>query len=586
MNHLFYGDNLDVLRRHIADESVDLVYLDPPFKSAQSYNVLFAERDGTQAAAQLHAFEDTWQWNEDSARAYQMMVESGGRVSAVLQAFRTFLNTSDMMAYLSMMAPRLVELRRVLKSTGSLYLHCDPTASHYLKILLDGIFGPEGFTNEIIWKRYGAHSNSQVFGAVHDVILFYTKSNDHTFNRQFQPYDPAYVAERFRFTDPNGRRWAEQNLNNPARRPNLTYSFKARNGLIYQPPPNGWKYTRERMRELDEAGRLHYPAKPGGRLRLKSYLDEMPGLAVQDVWTDLTALGGTSPERLGYPTQKPEALLERIVRSSTNENDVVLDPFCGCGTTIAVAHRLNRQWIGIDITQAAIVVIKQRFHDRFGIEIPCEVLGEPTSVPDAEALASSDPYQFQWWALGLVDARPVEGKKGADRGIDGRRFSVDPRSGRTDQVVFSVKAGSITVAHVRDLRGVIERESASQGVLISFEDPSRQMRAEAASAGFVETSWGRMPRLQLATVADLLHGTAGLQLPPARQIGVTFRKAPRIKAREPEQPTLVEQPPELPSKAARMAKSTATSRRPTNAKTETGRVTFKDLTKRRNPVRG
>lgn len=563
MNRLFYGDNLDVLRRHVADESVDLVYLDPPFKSDLSYNVLFAERDGTSAAAQLHAFDDTWRWDTVAEATYVSLVEQGGRISEALQAFRVLLKTSDMMAYLAMMAPRLLELRRVLKSNGSLYLHCDPTASHYLKILLDAVFGPERFTSEIIWKRYGAHNNSQVYGAVHDVILFYTKSDAHTFNRQFQPYDPAYVAERFRFTDPDGRRWAEQNLNNPARRPNLTYSFTARNGQTYDPPPNGWKYTPDRMEALDAAGRLHYPAKAGGRLRMKSYLEEMPGVALQDVWTDFTALGGTSPERLGYPTQKPEALLERIIRSSTNEQDVVLDPFCGCGTTIAAAHRLNRQWIGIDITQAAIVVIKQRFRDRFAIELPCEVVGEPTSIPDAEELARTDPYQFQWWALGLVDARPTEEKKGADRGIDGRRYSVDPRTNKTEQAIFSVKAGHVTVAQVRDLRGVLEREKASQGVLVSLEEPTRQMRTEAASAGVVDTSWGRMPRLQLVTVSDLLSGSAALELPPARQIGTTFKKAPKVPARKSHQPTLLQEDELqlLPPRANRMAKVTIKSRR-------------------------
>ena len=560
MNRLFYGDNLDVLRRHIADESVDLVYLDPPFKSDQSYNVLFAERDGTRAAAQLHAFEDTWQWNEESARVYQVLVEDGGRVSAVLQAFRAFLGPSDMMAYLAMMAPRLVELRRVLKPTGSLYLHCDPTASHYLKMLLDAIFGPEQFRNEIIWKRSHAHSDarqgSKHFGRVTDTILFYGKTDDAIWTTQFTPYGQTYVDRDYRRADPDGRRYRIDNLQGPGGAAKGNPYYEVMGVKRY------WRYSQEKMAELIRRGRV-IQTRPGAVPQYKRYLDEMPGVPVQNLWADLAVLNNRSKEVLGYPTQKPEALLERIVSASSREGDVVLDPFCGCGTTIAVAHRLKRQWVGIDITQAAIVVIKQRFRDRFGIELPCEVVGEPTSLPDAEALAANDPYQFQWWSLGLVNARPAEQKKGADHGIDGRRYSVDPRTGGTEQVVFSVKAGHVTVAHVRDLRGVIDREKAGQGVLITLEEPSRQMRAEAASAGVVETSWGRMPRLQLATVGDILAGTAVLQMPPARQVGTTFSKAPKVPTRKPEQPTLLrdEEIQLLPPRASRMAKAAPGAKR-------------------------
>jgi DNA modification methylase len=526
MNQLFYGDNLDVLRRHIADASVDLVYLDPPFNSNASYNVLFAEHDGTRAASQIKAFGDTWKWDDAAARACDEVIEAGGKVSEAMQAFRTFLGDSDMMAYLAMMAPRLVELRRVLKPTGSLYLHCDPTASHYLKMLLDAVLGPTQFISEIIWKRYGAHSNSLRYGAVHDVILFYGRSNSVTFNRQFEPYDPAYVEERFRFKDPDGRRWAEQNLNNPGVRPNLMYPFTAKNGITYASPTNGWKYTKARMAALDAAGGLHYPKKTGGRLRLKSYLDEMPGVSISDVWTDLNVIGGTSPERLGYPTQKPIGLLERIVTSSSNEGEVVLDPFCGCGTTIAAAQKLNRRWIGIDVTHLAITLIRSRLTDVFQGKAEYTVIGEPVSLPDAEALAAADPYQFQWWALGLVGARPVEQKKGADKGIDGRiYFHEGP--GKTKQIVLSVKAGKLHATYVRDLRGVLEREKAEIGVLISLEEPTALMRKEAASAGFYASPWGKHARLQIVTVDDLIMGK-GIDRPPA-QASVTFKRAPKAK---------------------------------------------------------
>lgn len=526
MNHLYFGDNLDVLRRYVKDESVDLVYLDPPFNSNQSYNVLFAEH-GTRSAAQIRAFEDTWQWDQTAAEAYTETVEAGGRVADVLRAFMTFLGHSDMLAYLAMMAPRLVELHRVLKPTGALYLHCDPTASHYLKLLLDAVFGAENFANEIVWRRYGAHNDAKGYGRVHDVILFYERSPKATFNKQYQPYEPEYVEERFRFSDPDGRRWSEQNLASPNPRPNLTYPFKARNGITYQPPPNGWKYTPERMEALDAAGRLHYPAKRTGRLRMKNYLDELPGVAVQDVWTDLVAIGGTSGERLGYPTQKPESLLERIISASSNAGDLVLDPFCGCGTAVAVAARLNRAWIGIDVTHLAINLIRHRLRDAFGEDIAktYRVIGEPEDLAGARELAASDPYQFQWWALGLVGARPVEQKKGADRGIDGRLYFHDAKGGKTKQVLFSVKAGHTSVAHVRDLRGVIERENAEIGVLISLEEPTKPMRAEAADAAFYTSPWGRHPRIQLLTVAELLDGR-GVDFPAVKQTNVTFKRAP------------------------------------------------------------
>lgn len=261
-NTLYYGDNLDVLRQHIADASVDLVYLDPPFNSNASYNVLFAERSGAQSGAQIQAFEDTWRWDQTAAAAYEETVETGGEdVSRTMQAFRTILGASNMLAYLAMMAPRLIELQRVLKPTGSLYLHCDPTASHYLKLLLDAVFGPENFRSEIVWKRYGAHNDSKSYGRVHDVILFYSRGKAPYFQKQHQAYEAEYVAQRFRFSDPGGRKWSEQNLASPNPRPNLTYHFTAKNGATYQPPPNGWKYTPDRMQKLDDEGRLHYPQK-------------------------------------------------------------------------------------------------------------------------------------------------------------------------------------------------------------------------------------------------------------------------------------------------------------------------------------
>lgn len=376
MNSLYYGDNLPVLRRYVDDESVDMVYLDPPFNSDQSYNVLFAEQDGSRSAAQIKAFGDTWRWDQASASAYHETVEAGGQVSLVLQAFRQAIGENDMLAYLSMMAPRLVELHRVLKSTGSIYLHCDMTASHYLKALLDAIFGPANFISEIIWKRTHSHGDpKRKFGAITDTIFLYGKTDEYLFHPQYRPFDADYVAATFKGRDENGRQWQSVTLRSPHPRPNLTYDYTAGNGVTYQPHRNGWSCDRERMEKYDREGRLHFPKKPSGSLRLKMYLDESPGVKIQNLWTDINPIGAQAAERLGYPTQKPEALLERIINASSREGDTILDPFCGCGTAIAVAERLHRRWVGIDITHLAVTLSKRRMKNAFGATAPFEVIG-------------------------------------------------------------------------------------------------------------------------------------------------------------------------------------------------------------------
>jgi DNA modification methylase len=542
-NVLYYGDNLDVLGRHLANECVDLVYLDPPFNSARNYNVLFAEQDGTRAAAQIQAFEDTWRWDASASAAYHDVVEAGGKVSEVLQAFRLFLGDSDMLAYLSMMAPRLVELRRVLKPTGSLYLHCDPTASHYLKLLLDAVFGPENFRSEVIWKRTSAHSSAKRYGPVHDVILFYSKSEECTWNPQFTPHDPEYVKDFYRHTDEKGRYRLSDLTADGTRLGSSGEPWKGFDPTTvgrHWAVPQGYSDEREssqarelstqqKLDNLDAAGRIHWPKKVGGVPAFKRYLDEGKGLALQDVWTDISPIGAQAHERLGYPTQKPEALLERIILASSNEGDTVLDPFCGCGTTIAAAQRLNRRWIGIDITHLAINLIRTRLRDVYDDEVKFTVLGEPTTLDDAQELARTDPYQFQWWALGLLGARPAEQKKGADKGIDGRLYFHDgTNSGKTEHVILSVKAGKLHATYVRDLRGVMEREKAVMAVLITIEEATKQMRAEAASAGIYESPWGQHPRLQILTVAELLEGKT-INLPRTRGINRTFKKARRVK---------------------------------------------------------
>lgn len=529
MNTLYYGDNLDVMRRYLADESVDLVYLDPPFNSNADYNVLFAERDGTQAQAQFKAFGDTWTWDTEAAASYEEALRQGGRIANVMLAFKTFLGPSDMLAYLAMMAPRLVELRRVLKPTGSIYLHCDPTASHYLKMLLDAIFGPETFRNEIIWKRTSGHSDATRFGRVHDVMLYYVKELKYVWNELYLPYDEAYIKQYYRYKDKDGRRFMSADLGSAGLQGGgYDYEWK---GIRRK-----WRCPIQTMRRYESEGKIFYTQN--GIPRLKRYLDEAKGLPAQDVWTDIEALRSWHIEKLGYPTQKPEALLERILLASSKKGDVVLDPFCGCGTAVAVAQRLKRRWIGIDITHLAVNLIKVRLRDAFGPRIrkSYEVVGEPVSVPDALQLAKEDPFQFQCWTLGLAGARPVEVKRGADRGVDGRLFFHDEGpTGKTKQVVISVKAGeNVGVAMIRDLRGVLEREAdagAVIGVMIAAEEPTRPMRQEAVEAGFYTSpAHTRHPKIQILTIADLLAGKT-IDMPPWSDPR-TFKKAPKARTEE------------------------------------------------------
>ncbi|MGA9129953.1 MAG: DNA methyltransferase [Terracidiphilus sp.] len=540
-NLLYYGDNLEVLQRYLKDESVDLVYLDPPFNSRQDYNVLFAEKDGSQSSSQIHAFEDTWEWNIEAERTLQEVIEKGGRIADALRSFRTFLGGSDMMAYLAMMAPRLVELRRVLKETGSIYLHCDPTASHYLKILMDAVFGPQFFKNEIIWKRTSAHNSAKRWGPVHDLILFYSKSESSTWNRVYQGYTPEYLERFYRHEDEGGR-YRLGDLTGAGKRNGesglpwrgVDPTKVGRHWAVPRPRQAGLSWdelsVQQRLDQLDLAGLIVWPAK-GGVPQFKRYHDVDRGVVVQDVITDIDPLSPHAKERLGYPTQKPEALLERIIQSSSNAGDLILDPFCGCGTTVQVAQRLNRRWIGIDITHLAIGLIKKRLLDAFGPEIKTtyDVIGEPTDYAGAAQLAAENKFQFQAWALGLCNARVAESsKKGADRGIDGRLYFHDDESGKSKQIIFSVKGGGVTVSQVRDLVGVLDREKAQIGVFLCFEEPTKPMLREAAEAGLYKSADGTTyARMQILTIEQILKGAQPEY--PLHRRDATFKKAPRSR---------------------------------------------------------
>ena len=553
MGTLYYGDNLDVIRRHLKDETVDLVYLDPPFNSAQSYNAFFHEKDGTDAASQIRAFEDTWHWDIETRRAYDALTEQPGKVSDVMQAFYIFLGGNDMMAYLTMMAPRLLELRRVLKPTGSLYLHCDPTASHYLKLLCDAVFGHAVCRNEIIWQRTAAHGGAKRWGPVHDVIHFFTKSDGYAWGYPSVPHHPEYVEKHFRLVDENGRRFQAISLTGAGTRkgesgqpwkginPTAVGRHWAVPGKVIQRENLSGETVQDRLDALDGAGLIYWPKAEDGTPRLKWYADELSGMAPGDVWTDIAPISAQAKERLGYPTQKPLALLQRIIQASSNPGDLVLDPFCGCGTTVDAAEKLGRKWIGIDITQLATSLIKHRLRDTYGNKIEIVTVGEPVTPNEAYVLAGQDKFQFQWWALGLVGARPVEQKKGADRGIDGKiLFRDDPKAARPEQIIIQVKGGKTGVKDVRDLRGVLDRENAAIGILISLQPPTGPMETEAASAGFYEhkTNKQKYPRLQLRTVKELMEGK-GIERPSVvAATDETFRKAPKAGARGGSQTTL------------------------------------------------
>jgi site-specific DNA-methyltransferase (adenine-specific) len=428
---------------------------------------------------------------------------------------------------------------------------------------MDAVFDPVNFKNEIIWRRTGSHNSSKRFGPIHDIVFFYWKNSGAFFKQVHRPYLKGHVDSYFKSTDERGRYWT-----------NALTGAGTRNGASgapwrnYNPTSVGRHWAipgkiitflgidedltpQEKLDALDTFGFIDHPGEGSKAIpTYRQYLEKSPGSPIPDLWIyqphthgclygteecideDVRWLAAQGDnERLGYPTQKPVGLLERIITASSKEGDIVLDPFCGCGTTIAAAQKLNRKWIGIDITHLSVALMKHRLHDMFGDNVQYKVVGEPVSLPDAKALAEYDPYQFQWWALGLVGARPIEEKRGADRGIDGRLYfhdETDSKKRKTKQIMLSVKSGNVGVKDVRDLRGVVEREEAQIGVLICMEKPTRNMRRESASAGVYKSPWGSHPRLQIITIEELLTGYK-IDYPPAGQVNITFRKAPRVK---------------------------------------------------------
>jgi len=453
-NTLFYGDNLKILKEYIPTNSIDLIYLDPPFNSKADYNVLFKEPTGALSKAQITAFEDTWHWTDETEKTFKNIVdEAPADVVEMMRSLRKFVGQkNDVIAYLTMMCVRLLELRRVLKDTGTIYLHCDPTASHYIKLLMDVIFGKNNFRNEIVWCYRGAGYPKHDFGRRHDIILRYSKTSNYIFN-----------------LDEVREEYAEA--------------------------------TKERFK--------HYIGNIRGG---KDFgIQQLHPLGKQpDDWWQIQPIAPSAKERLSYPTQKPEALLERIIKASSNEGEVVLDPFCGCGTTVAVAHKLKRNWICIDITHLAINAIKLRLNKMFGI-VPkndFKVIGEPEDLEGARELSSNNRYQFQWWALSLINARPYKDKKrGADTGIDGYLYFSHEKD-IVRPAIVQVKSGNVSVKDIRELGHVMDREEADLGLFITLEPPTKQMKSEAVIKGFYHSPIFKRdyPKIQIVTIEELFAG--------------------------------------------------------------------------------
>lgn len=552
---LYFGDNLDILRHNVADESVDLIYLDPPFNSKRDYNLLFKTPKGHESDAQIMAFEDTWHWSGQAQDEFREIEKSTNTdVAEMMRALRAFIGENDMMAYLTMMANRLLEMHRVLKPTGSLYLHCDPTASHYLKIVLDGVFGKENYRSEVIWKRTSGHNSAKRWGPIHDTIFLYTKSAKFTWNKIFESYDESYLDRFYRFEDEGGRyrigdltgagtrsgdsglSWKD--VNPTAKGRHWAVPLRVLNEILPDVGTDSLT-TQAKLDLLDEANLIYWPPK-GLVPQFKRYLKIDKGTPIQDIITDIQPIGAQAAERLGYPTQKPLALLERIISASSNEGDVILDPFCGCGTALDAAQKLNRQWIGIDITHLAVSLIEKRLQDRYPElagspstgagrtgKKKFDVIGVPQDFAGARDLADRDKHQFQLWACSLVSVQPYRGgKKGADQGIDGMGF-IDVDKNKSEKVLVSVKGGEhIGASMIRDLKGTVEREKAVIGLFITLTPPTKPMLTEAASAGHYESPLhGAFPRIQILTIEGLLNGTERAKWPDMSGGTQNFKKA-------------------------------------------------------------
>ena len=516
MNRLYYGDCFTIMAEW-PSACVDLIYLDPPFNSNRNYNAIYKDETGRSLPDQIEAFCDMWELDAERERAIRTMpvlMRESGIDDATAELWRLWMRAlrdtqPRLLAYLSYMAERLLIMSRLLKPKGSLYFHCDPTVSHYVKPLLDAVFGHDNFRNEIIWRRYGAHNDvgqgSKRFGRVHDVLLMYGKTDSVTWNQGFTPLNENYVKGTYRYTDEAGRRFRTTPLTAPggAEKGNPIYEW---NGHI-----RAWRYSKKTMHGLHDEGQLYY-SKTGYPSK-KTYLDQSKGVPIQDIWADITSLSGTHKERMGYVTQKPLALLERIILASSNPGDVVLDPFCGCATTLEAAHKLGRQWIGIDIAIHAVKrVARVRLEERLGLIEGQDftVEGVPRTVEGAQDLWQRDKYHFQKWAVEQVDGF-VTTKRSADGGVDGRVYFAVPHAPDLQSMVIEVKGGAnVPVTALRALKGVLDYDTALIAGLITMnpikETQARNFNRFMAEAGSLEILGIEYPRMQILSVGEILEG--------------------------------------------------------------------------------
>lgn len=536
MNHLYFGDCLDILleldREHNGKGFIDLIYIDPPFNSKRNYNVLFESIDLKDANAQKQAFADTWSNVSYMDEKNQLDVKNKDLFEFLqaLDHIRSFSRSA--VSYLTIMAHRIYYMHRLLKDTGSFYLHCDSTMSHYLKLICDMIFGEKNFRNEIIWKRKTGrgetNQKSNRFGNCTDIILFYAKTEKNKMNPQFN--DEAvgykeYLESSFKFIDEDGRKYMSDNLASPTPRPNLTYEYKG-----YKPPKTGWAISKEKMSEWDKEGRLIFPEDKNGRIRRKRYLDEVKGRPVQNLWDDIGMISSQAQERLGYPTQKPEALLERIINASSNEGDLVADFFCGCGTTIAAAHKLKRNWIGADISHLAVRLILKRLIDSYGqgVKHNIKLHGLPKDVASARMLAEETDkgrFNFQDWVIEVLLNGVHNPKKTADGGYDGYLTFELPE--KKEFVLIEVKSGNVNLNQFKSFIKTVQDEKAAIGVFVCFEvQVTKEMERQAKQSGYYnEKFWDKSyPTVQILTIEQLLNN----QQPkfPASRKG-TFKSAQR-----------------------------------------------------------
>ena len=511
MNRLYYGDCLTIMQ-DFGLASVDLIYLDPPFNSNRQYNAIYKDETGRPLPDQIEAFCDMWELDAERERVIRTMpvlMREAGIDDATAELWRMWMRAlrdtqPRLLAYLSYMAQRLLIMQRILKPTGSLYLHCDPTVSHYVKPLLDAIFGHNNFRNEVIWKRTSGHSDAQRFGSVHDVILFYSRDKRAVWNPTYQPFDRDYVERYYRYQDADGRRWMSGDASaSGLQGGGYEYEWK---GIL-----RTWRVPQRSMEELDAQGRIFYTKN--GIARIKRYLDESKGLKAQDVWTDIGALRSWHAERLGYATQKPLALLERIIKASSNPGDVVLDPFCGCATTMEAAHKLGRQWVGIDIAIHAIKrVARIRLTERLGLIEGQDFIveGVPRTREGAHDLWRRDKYHFQKWAVEQIEGF-VTTKRSADGGIDGRVYFAVPHAQDLQSMVVEVKGGkNVGIGVMRELQGVLEYDTALMAGLIVLEPlgkvKARNFAKFMGKAGTLTILGIEYPRLQVLTVDEILDG--------------------------------------------------------------------------------